>query len=276
MIGEMERGNHMIIIGEKINGSLPKVKDIIREKNAKALLELARGQAEAGAHYIDVNVATGEGSRNDEVNAMRWAVRTIQKEIDIPLSIDSADAMVIEAGLKARDGKPSLINSVNAEEDRLREILPLAFRFATPLVALAMDENGIPKSVEARVSACRTIASECQTAGISLDQIFFDPLVLPVSTDITQGLVSLETLKAIKNEFPRAKSILGISNVSYGLPERAMLNAGFLYMAVFAGLDAAILDPTDERIMEAVRVADLLLGRDRRCRRYSRFVRSKR
>ncbi|RLB29077.1 MAG: methyltetrahydrofolate cobalamin methyltransferase, partial [Deltaproteobacteria bacterium] len=237
----------MIVIGEKINGTLSKVKAIIQERNTQAFLDLAKRQAQAGADYIDVNVATGEGSGEDEVEAMQWAVKALQQEIDTPLSIDSADAGVIKAGLEARSGRPSLINSVNAEPQRLREIIPLALHFEAPLVALAMDETGIPPSVEGRLEACRTVAAACQKAGIELEHIFFDPLVLPVSADTTQGLVTLETLKAIKHAFVGAKSILGISNVSYGLPQRAMLNAAFLHMAVFAGLDAAILDPTDAR-----------------------------
>jgi len=266
----------MIVIGEKINGSLSKVKAIIRERNAQDLLDLARRQAEAGAGYIDVNVATGEGSADDEVEAMTWAVKALQEEIDTPLSIDSADAGVIEAGLEARNGRPSLINSVNAEPQRLREIVPLASHFEAPLVALAMDETGIPPSVEGRLEACQTIAAACQRAGIRLEHIFFDPLVLPVSADTAQGLVTLEALKAVKQAFVGAKSVLGISNVSYGLPQRAMLNAAFLHMAVFAGLDAAILDPTDARLMAAVRTAEVLTGKDRHCRRYTRFARANR
>ena len=266
----------MIVIGEKINGSLSKVKAIIQDRNTQSLLDLARRQAEAGADYIDVNVATGERSAEEEVEAMHWAVKALQQEIDTPLCIDSADAQVLKAGLEARNGRPSLINSVNAEPQRLQQIIPLALHFEAPLVALAMDEKGIPPSVEGRLDACRTIAAACQKAGIPLEHIFFDPLVLPVSADTSQGMITLETLKAIKHEFVEAKCILGISNVSYGLPRRVMLNAAFLHMAVFAGLDAAILDPTDARIMAAVRTSEVLTGKDNHCRRYLRFLRANR
>jgi len=265
----------MIIIGEKINASIPAVKTMIQNREDDKLTALAQKQADAGSAYIDVNVGTGEGSRDDEISAIQWAIQIIQHNIDTPLCIDSADPLLLEAALEVRDGRASLINSAKAEDDNLKGIIPLAVRHNASLIALAMDEHGIPKTVRDRLSACEKIAEACQDFGLSLDKVFFDPLVLPVSTDIQQGRVTLGTLAEIKKEFAVSKTVMGLSNVSYGLPERAGLNAAFLHMAVSAGLDAAIMDPLDPKMMNAVRTAEVLVGKDRHCRRYTREFRKK-
>ena len=263
----------MIIIGEKINASLPESRTVIQEQDKRRLLELAKKQAAAGADFIDVNVGTGIGSREDEIQSMEWAIEMIQEEVDTPLCIDSADPAVLEAALLKRNGRPSLINSAKAEEKSLEQVLPLAKAFDAPLIALAMDEKGIPKTADERVSACAKIAAACERQGISIESVFFDPLVLPVSTDIKQGLVTLNTMVQVKREFPTVKTVMGLSNISYGLPERSLLNAAFLHMAVFAGLDAAIMDPLNRKMMEAIKTAEVLIGKDRHCRRYTRAFR---
>jgi len=265
----------LIIIGEKINASIPAVKNIIQKRVDQKLIALAKKQAAAGSAYIDVNVATGEGSRNDEILAMQWAIEAIHDKIDTPLCIDSADLAVLEAGINMNGDRPILINSTKAEDDNLKEIIPLAVHYNASLVALAMDEHGIPKTVQDRLTACEKIVKACHRFGLSLDRVFFDPLVLPVSTDIQQGRVTLDTLAEIKKEFPTAKTVMGLSNVSYGLPERAGLNAAFLHMTVSAGLDAAIMDPLDQQMMRAVKTAEVLVGKDRHCRRYTRLFRKK-
>lgn len=263
----------MIIIGEKINASLPGIKAIIEQENAVQLLELAKRQAAAGASFVDVNVGTGMGSREDEMASMQWAIETIQEEVDTPLCIDSADPAVLEAGLRARNGRPGLINSTKADDKDLELVVPLARQYQAPLVALAMDETGIPKTVEGRLRACEKIANACEKSGVSLDTLYFDPLVLPVSTDVKQGLVTLNTIAEIKRQFAVAKTVMGLSNVSYGLPGRIRLNTAFLHMAIYADLDAAILDPLDEGLMGAVKIAEVLVGKDRHCRRYTRMFR---
>jgi 5-methyltetrahydrofolate--homocysteine methyltransferase len=251
------------------------VKPILESRNEEKLLELARGQAEAGASFIDVNVGTGVSSE-EEAKLMQWAVRTIQDSMDKPLCIDSADPAVLVAGLSAREGKPGLINSTKAEELYLEKIVPLAAEFNTPLVGLAMDETGIPKTVQGRLSACRKIFSMCEKHGVPPENIYFDALVIPVSTDDKQGIVTLETLAAVKKEFPVAKTVIGLSNVSYGLPSRPVLNAAFLNMAIFAGLEAVIMDPVDKTMMNAIKTAEALVGRDRHFRRFMRVFRKKR
>jgi 5-methyltetrahydrofolate--homocysteine methyltransferase len=181
----------------------------------------------------------------------------------------------LEAGISALDHRPALINSTKAEPEILEPVVGLAARFGSPLVGLAMDETGIPVTVEGRIEACRKIVAACEQHGVSLENIFFDPLVLPVSTDVKQGRVTLETISRIKQEFPAAKTIMGLSNISFGLPARGRLNAAFLHMAVLAGLDAAIADPLNSELMAAVKVAEVLVGKDRHCRKYTRAFRGR-
>jgi 5-methyltetrahydrofolate--homocysteine methyltransferase len=263
----------MIIIGEKINASLPGVKAMIKKRDVAALLELAKAQAAAGARFIDVNVATDTGSRDDELQSMKWAVETIQEHIDTPLCIDSADPAVLEAGLEARRGRATLINSVKADNEHLAKVVPLAYHYESLLVGLAMDKTGIPKTVEKRLKACEEIAGACEIHKVPVESMYFDPLVLPVSSDVKQGLVTLDTLSEIKKRFPGANTVMGLSNVSYGLPKRPRLNRAFLHMAIYAGLDAAIMDPLDDDLMLAVRTGEALIGKDRFCRRYMRAFR---
>lgn len=263
----------MIIIGEKINASRSDARAVIEKKDEEALLNLAHRQAEAGAQYIDVNVGTGTGTGKDEVDSMAWAVKTIVSKMDTPVCVDSADPDVLEAGLRANGDKPAIINSAKAGTESLIPIINLAARFDSLLVGLAMDESGIPSTVEGRVAACEEIAEACRKASLAYEKIFFDPLVLPVSTDTNQGLITLNTISTIKTRFPGAKTVMGLSNISFGLPDRSRLNAAFLQMAVVTGLDAAIADPLDRDLMQAVTTAEVLLGRDKRCRRYLRAFR---
>ena len=263
----------MIIIGEKINASLAGIKAIVLERDRARLLELARTQATAGSDFIDVNVGTGVGSREDEMCSMQWAIEAIQEEVKTPLCIDSADPAVLEAGLRARNGRPSLINSAKAEEKNLEQVLPLARQHHAPIVGLAMDEAGIARTVEGRLRACEKIAAACEKHGVSSETLYLDPLVIPVSTDIKQGLVTLNTIVEIKKRLPAVKTVIGLSNVSYGLPGRTGLNAAFLHMAIYAGLDAAITDPLDKALMGAVKTGEALVGKDRHCRRYTRAFR---
>ncbi len=264
----------MIIIGEKINATHPSVKTIIEDRNAAAIIDLAKQQTAAGAQYIDVNVGTGIGSQDDEVNAIKWAVETLQKAVDTPLCIDSADPVVLKAGVQAINGGDLMINSTKAEEKDLEAVVPLAVETDALLVALTMEGVGVPETVGERLTAGKKIASACEKHGMPIEKVYFDPLVMPVSTNTNAGRITLETLAAIKETFPGAKTVTGLSNISYGLPKRPLLNAAFLHMSFYAGLDAAIVDPLDETLMSAVRAGNVLTGKDRYCRRYIRAFRN--
>ncbi|MBW2602723.1 MAG: dihydropteroate synthase [Deltaproteobacteria bacterium] len=263
----------MIIIGEKINATLDAVKTIILNRDTESLLELIQNQVAAGADYIDVNVGTGVGSLEDEIESIRWAVESIQEQIKTPLCIDSADPKVIATALEILDGKPSMINSAKAEKHSLESVVPLAAEHDSFLIALTMDESGIPTTVNGRLRCCDAILGACERYGVSIQNLYIDPLVMPISTDINSGMVTLKTLTAIKEKFPGAKTVTGLSNVSYGLPERSRLNVAYLHMCIFAGLDAAIIDPLDKTLMDAVKTGEVLSGKDRHCRRYMRSFR---
>ena len=263
----------MITVGENINGTIPEVKKIMLDQDRDGLLKLTKSQVSAGSTFIDVNVGTGIGSQENELAAMKWAIDVIQKEMDIPICIDSADPLIIEKGLEIRNSNSSLINSVKADDKNLKKIVRLAKHHNTKLVGLAMNETGILETENERLNACKKIAGVCHENGFPMENLYFDPLVIPISADARQGMVTLKTISAIKREFPDAKTIMGLSNVSYGLPGRSRLNAAFLYMAIYAGLDAVILNPLDEEVMSAVKTAHAITGQDRHFRRYMRSFR---
>ena len=252
----------MLVIGEKINSSNRSVGEAIARRDSEFVGNLARTQAEAGADFIDINAGAGKGSGHNEIAAIEWLVETVQVATEKPLAIDSESPDVIEAGIRKYRGEKLMINSVTAEKSRLDSIGSLAARYHASLVALAMGEEGIPTTAEKRLSACELIMAYLTELGMPAEKVFFDPLVLPVSVDANQGLVTLKTIEQIKSRYPAAKTVMGLSNVSYGLPERKLINRSFLLMAAYAGLDAAILDPLDAKMMSVIRVADMLTGRD--------------
>ncbi|VEN74436.1 conserved hypothetical protein [Candidatus Desulfarcum epimagneticum] len=265
----------MLLIGEKINGSIPKTRDIILRRDTGALVELAKTQARAGADYVDVNVATGAGSLSDESAAMSWAVDALRRETDFGLCIDSSDPDVMRAGLEKTDHRPVMINSVNAETDRLRNIIPLAVQYRATLIALLMDDDGIPKNPDGRIRSLDHILTACGNAGLETEKLYIDPLAIPISTDQRQAAVTLDTIKLIKKRYPDLKMVLGLSNISFGLPGRARINASFLTMAICHGVEAAILDTLEPELMSAIRTAEAIMGKDRHFRRYARSFRNK-
>ena len=252
----------MLVIGEKINASNRSVGEAIARRDGEFVANLAIAQADAGADFIDINAGAATGSGHNEADTIEWLVGVVQTAIDKPLAIDSDSPDVIEAALRKYHGETVMINSVTAEKARLESIGSLAARHQASLVALAMGEEGIPQTVEKRLTACDTIMAHLKELGMEAEQVFFDPLALPISVDSSQGMVTLDTLKQIKSRYPQARTAMGLSNISYGLPERKLINRSFLLMAAYAGLDAAILDPLDTRMMSIIRVADMLSGKD--------------
>ena len=262
----------MLIIGEKINGTRSAVREAVLSRDADYLAGLARSQDEAGADYIDVNVATGAG--DDEVDAMEWAIGVVRNATDKPIALDSADPSVLGRGLELCEGDRPFINSVSGEAERLGGVLPLVARYSCPVVALAMDESGIPPTPESRLEVCRRIMERAFELGVPAGDLYFDPLVLPVSADCEQGRVTIETLKLINSELPGVKTVMGLSNVSFGLPRRTVVNRAMMAMAVYVGLAAAIIDPADRELVGAAFAAEALAGRDRYCRGYMKAFRS--
>ena len=258
----------MLVIGENINASNRSVAEAIASRDREFLENLARAEAAAGADFIDVN--SGTGFQEHEAVTMEWLVEIVQEATDKPLVIDSDSPDVIEAALRKYHGEGPIINSVTAEPEKLVSIGSLAAERQAWLVALAMGTNGIPNNIEERLAACDLIMTHLTRLGLKPEQIFFDPLVLPIAVDSTQGMVTLKTLEQIKSRYPAAKTVLGLSNISYGLPCRGLANRAFLLMAAYTGLDAVILNPLDAKMMSFVKVANMLTGKDPLCKGYIR------
>ena len=260
----------MLVIGEKINASIKSVGRAISNKDKEFLSNLAVAQADAGADFIDVNAGVGQDARENATVIMEWVIDVVQNATDKPLCIDSDDPAVLEAALNRYRGETVMINSVNAEPDRLESVGRLAAERQASIVALVMKEEGIPRTVEERLDAAEAIIKHLTRLGVNEDGIYFDPLVLPISVDSTQALVTIKTIEQIKSRYPSAKTVMGLSNISFGLPNRGMVNRSFMLMAASAGLDAAIMNPLDTRIMSLVKVAAMLTDKDPRCKGFIR------
>ena len=260
----------MIVIGENINASNRLVAQAIDNRDEDFLADLARAQTSSGADYIDVNAGSGHGSVQKAMADARWLLKVVGAATEKPLAIDSDSAEVIEAALEEYTGDRLIINSITAEPARLQSIGPLVAERQALVIALAMGVDGIPDRVEKRLDACERIMTFMNGLGVGAEQLLFDPLVLPIAVDTRQGVVTLKTIEQIKARYPDARTVMGLSNVSYGLPKRKLVNRAFLLMAAYAGLDAVIVDPLDPKAMSLIKVADVLTGRDPSCRSYLR------
>lgn len=253
------------MIGERINPTArKKLAQGLREGNLDMIEKEAELQAEAGAHILDVNVGT---HGIDEVQVMADVLTLLQQTVSIPLCLDSTKPDVLETALKLYQGK-ALINSVNGEEASMKNILPLAKRYGAAVVALTLDENGIPAKAEGRLEIAKRIVAACEAHGLKRQDIYIDSLVLTVGTDVNGPKETLRTMELIREELPGVNLLLGVSNVSHGLPNRPKLNSAFLAMAIGKGLDLSIINPLDEMMKNAWQSAALLAGRDENAENY--------
>lgn len=260
----------MKIIGEKINGTRKRVGQAIVQRDAAFIQDLARRQAEAGATWLDVNAGT---SPDREANDLIWLIETIQAVTETPLCLDSANPGALSAAIQAVKRTP-MINSINGESGRLEGILPLVVEHHCPVIALAMDEKGIPKTAEDRLAVVRRILAETHRLGVPDQNLYVDPLAMAISTNIASGKMALNTMRAIRAEFPEVHLTCGLSNISFGLPARSQINRVFVTLAMEAGLDSAILDPLDREMKATLITADLVLGQDKHCLGYTRAYRA--
>ena len=260
----------MKIIGEKINGTRKKVAQAIAGRDAATIQDLAIKQVQAGAAWLDVNA----GTRPDrEADDLIWLVDTIQAVVDTPLCLDSASPNALRAAIPATHKTP-MINSISGEPERLAGILPIVAEHGCEVIALCMDDKGIPGTAQARLDVIGKVFVETRRAGVLDEKVYVDPLVMTIATNIEAGGIILNTMRAIRAEFPQAHISCGLSNVSFGLPVRALINRTFLVLALEAGMDTAIIDPNDRELQAAMMAADLLLGRDKHCLKYTRAYRA--
>ena len=255
----------MIIIGEKINSTLKSIRPAMENYDAAAIQDLAKRQYDAGATFIDVNAGMFYG---DEPERVDWLIKTIQEVIDAPFSIDSPNPKALLAGLKAnKNGKP-LINSITDEKERYDAVLPLIVEYKTGIVALCMDDTGMPETVKDRVIIANRLIEKLSKVGVALDDIYIDPMIRPVGTGSHYGIVAIETIRTIKTEFPEIHIACGLSNISFGIPARKLMNQTFMVAAMAAGMDGAIMDPLDKKLMAFLYAAEALLGTDDYCMNY--------
>ncbi|MBI5845871.1 MAG: dihydropteroate synthase [Deltaproteobacteria bacterium] len=265
----------MLVIGEKINATRTSVAAAVAVRDAGFISSLALAQAEAGADVIDVNAGTGQGDPERAAEDMLWLIRTVEKAVKLPLAIDTEIPSVMGVALSSVTRPPAWINSVSAETSRLERVLPLAKKFGSPIIALLMGDDGIPRDAAGRMRAAEKIYGKAVDAGIDPARLYFDPLVMPVGAETGAGDVVLSCLSMIKRDMPAANTVLGLSNVSFGLPLRSLLNRAFLVLCAGAGLSAVILDPSDDTLMMEMFAAEALLGRDPYCGRYIKAYRKR-
>jgi len=261
----------LVIIGERINPTgRKKLTQALEEGDLKLVQEEAVKQVKEGAHILDVNVGV---SGIDEPRMLKEAVQAVREVTDVPLCIDSALPKALEAGLEAYDGKP-LVNSVNGEKRKLEEVLPIVKSFGAAVIGLTMDDAGIPQQASKRLEIAGIILEAAANQGIPEEDVIIDPLAIAVSTDDHAALETLKALQLIRDQFG-VNQTLGVSNISFGLPQRPAINAAFLSMAVLSGLTCSIIDPTQWELRRAALFTDMLLGKDEFCMNYISIFREK-
>ena len=257
----VEIGRRPVIIGERINPTgKKKFKQALRDNDLEYVLQEGLRQEDSGAHILDVNVGLPE---IDEPAMMVSVIRGLQSILTLPLQIDTTDPAALSQGMRLYNGKP-MVNSVNGKKESIETVFPLVRKYGGVLVALVLDEDGIPSDAEGRIRIARRIYEAADRYEVPREDIVIDGLAMTISSDNSSALVTLETLRRVRDEL-KGHTILGVSNISFGLPRRAVINSYFLAMALQSGLSAAIMNPGNEEMMEAYRAFCALAGMDPQC-----------
>ncbi len=257
-------GGKPVIIGERINPTgKKKLKQALKEHDIDYILKEGIQQQDAGAHVLDVNVGIPE---IDEPAVMREVIQELQSVISLPLQIDSASPQALEQAMRVYNGKP-MVNSVNGKQESMDAVFPLIQKYGGVVVALTLDEDGIPDDAAGRVAIAEKIIREAEKYGIARKDIIVDVLTMTISSEPDGATTALEALKEVREKFGVC-TILGVSNISFGLPNRSAINAGFYTMALACGLSAAIINPLNAEIMRAYYSSCALLGYDENCQTY--------
>ena len=262
----------MLIIAERINATRKRIGKAVAARDAGFIAKEAQAQAEAGATHIDCNAGR---KPEREVEDLEWLIEVVQGAVDLPISIDSANGEAIRAGLKLVAKKP-IINSVTAETKKIAEIMPLVAEHETLVVGLCMGDAGMPSGADDRIEAAERICKAAEEYKIPLSSIYFDPVIVPVSTNAAEAMAAIETVRHIMTRFSGAHTTCGLSNVSFGLPRRNTLNRTYLAMLMAAGLDGVIVDPTEPHMMSTALAGQAILGRDEWCMEYIKAGRDNR
>ena len=253
------------IIGERINMTRKRIKEQVWARNDEYIAKQVTRQEKAGATHIDVNAG---GDPAKEVEDMIWLTEVVSKATELPLAFDSTNPDALRAGLDCCNRPGTIINSITGEQARLESVLPLVSQYNTGVLALTMDDSGIPEDYDGRMAVTRALAKTVTDAGIGIDRMYVDHLVRPASTNPGQAKFILEAIRTTREEFPDIHICLGLSNISFGLPIRNNLNKAFLAMLMYAGADGAIADPCEEGMMTTLYSARAVLGLDDFCMDY--------
>jgi cobalamin-dependent methionine synthase I len=260
----------MQIVGELINASRKTIKAAIENQDSKIIQTVARDQYQAGAHYIDVNAGVFVGK---EPEYLKWLVETVQSDVDVPCCIDSPDPEAITAALDVHKGT-AMINSISLEKKRYEALLPIVSGTNLKVVALCMSDEGMPESTDDRMKIADKLVNGLLQKNVSVENIYVDPLVQPVSTNKMFGVEFLNAIEQIVTTFKGIHTVCGLSNISFGLPHRPFLNQTFMSMAIARGLDGAIVNPLDKKMMANIIAATTLAGKDDYCMEYLRAFRA--
>ncbi|MDR2820115.1 MAG: methyltetrahydrofolate cobalamin methyltransferase [Desulfovibrio sp.] len=259
----------MIIIGEKINGAIPAVGQAIARLDAACIRDLAIRQTEAGADYLDV---CASGAPELERNVLAWLLEIVQDATDVPICLDSPNPEALRDVLPLVK-RPGIINSVSGEGNKCEVIYPLAAESDWKIIVLTCDDGGVSADAEHKAAIGLRLLGKAEAYGIAPDRIFIDPLVLSLSV-VGEALLSFtQTLRQIKANYPTVHFTSGLSNISFGMPKRKLINQNFLAFALEAGMDSAIMDPTDKVMRAEIFAAEAILGRDKFCRAYNKAYR---
>ena len=253
----------MIIIGEKINGSIPSMAKAIAEHDEERILSLAKKQSDVGATYIDCCASVNEG----EVETLSWMIDLIQSVTDTPICVDSPNPRAI-LDVIGKCKKTGVINSVSGEGDKIDLIFPAIADTTWKVVALLCDDTGIPKNAQDRIRVLDNIMAEAKKYGIAQDRILIDPLVEMLCTSEDGIAVLLEVISYIKANYPEAHIVCAVSNISFNLPYRKIVNAAFTVLAMNAGMDAAVMDPLNRDLRGIIYATEALKGDDYFCMEY--------
>ena len=261
----------MIIIGEKINGTIPSVKKAIAERNADFIMKRAVSQTEAGAGFIDVCAST---SADEEYDALKWLIETVQQATELPLCVDSPNEFLLkrifEEGLV---NKPGMLNSVNEEGTKCETIFPLIAGTPWQVKGLTCDKDGIPDKNDKKIEIAKRMIDKADKYGVALENFHIDPCVMALSTRPTAQLDFEECIRRIKEYAPAVKITGAISNISFDMPLRKIVNQNCMAMAIHAGLDSAIMDPTYRDMLGVIFVSEALSGKDTSGRKFNRAYR---
>ncbi len=259
----------MLIIGERINATRKRIGEAVMKRDADLIKQEALKQIEAGAHMLDVN----GGVAGQEVENLAWLVDTVQEVAQVPLCLDSADPEALANALP-RCRQTPMINSITDEPARFRSVLPLVSQYKAKVIALCLSASAPPKGLEDRVNTAVGLVQRLTAEGIPPENIYVDPCVFPISTGSQHGPAVLDAIGRILHQCPGVHTSCGVSNVSYGLPVRKLLNEVFLLMLLGRGMDAAIIDPCEVGLMARISAAEALWGRDAHCKAYLQAYRN--